>query len=224
MIKSDVLVKICKICKLPFNPKNARFDICSNECRKKARCDTTRKWYYNDIEHARKVIRNSHQRHREKEKIHTDIYRKKHKEYFSIKSKEWYWENKKKAQKTHKEWFTKNKDRKYYINHKRRKCNKKAGKLPSFEIVQKRMNLFNGCCFCGRFIPLTLEHLIPLSKGGINREFNLFGSCKKCNCSKNKQEWKSWFRKQEFYTPEREICIINYSDEGIKMEVCFAKK
>ncbi|RKD32105.1 HNH endonuclease [Thermohalobacter berrensis] len=40
------------------------------------------------------------------------------------------------------------------------------------------------CFFCGKklkFKQITLDHLLPLSKGGTNDIFNLVTSCKKCN-------------------------------------------
>jgi hypothetical protein len=89
-------------------------------------------------------------------------------------------------------------------------------KMPSAEIVSKRMNHFGGCCYCDRIEDLTLEHLKPISKGGTHREGNLYGACKACNSSKQDQNWMSWYRKQRFYKPEREIEIRRLSLTVIK--------
>lgn len=42
-----------------------------------------------------------------------------------------------------------------------------------------------GCCvYCGERKPLTIEHLIPLSRGGRDSIGNYALACKSCNCSK----------------------------------------
>jgi HNH endonuclease len=83
-------------------------------------------------------------------------------------------------------------------------------RLPPDRVVHKRMNLFGEgvCCFCNALSqPLTLEHLIPITRGGTNDEENLFGSCARCNYSKKTKAWVIWFRKQPFYSYEREKSI-----------------
>ena len=43
------------------------------------------------------------------------------------------------------------------------------------------------CCLCGKDFPeeeLTLEHLIPKSRGGTNHFLNLGLSCRQCNQSR----------------------------------------
>lgn len=75
------------------------------------------------------------------------------------------------------------------------------------EISNERLTVFGGCCFCKCDDALTVEHLVPLAKGGKNEEHNLLGSCMKCNNSKGIKDWRSWFRKQSFYDPTREHLI-----------------
>jgi len=43
------------------------------------------------------------------------------------------------------------------------------------------------CCYCNTTVEediLTLDHIIPYSKGGTNLSHNLVTACKKCNCSR----------------------------------------
>ena len=43
------------------------------------------------------------------------------------------------------------------------------------------------CYFCGKkFLPkeLTMDHLVPLSRGGTSRKSNLVPACKECNTRK----------------------------------------
>jgi 5-methylcytosine-specific restriction endonuclease McrA len=42
------------------------------------------------------------------------------------------------------------------------------------------------CAYCGKRVKSTcLDHIDPLSKGGLNDELNLTASCRSCNASKN---------------------------------------
>jgi 5-methylcytosine-specific restriction endonuclease McrA len=93
-----------------------------------------------------------------------------------------------------------------------------SGTTPSAEIVSKRLNYFNGCCYCDRIEDLTLEHLIPVSKGGTNQEHNLYGACKSCNSSKQSKNWINWYRKQTFYKQGREREILKLSFSLIKIQ------
>lgn len=48
------------------------------------------------------------------------------------------------------------------------------------------------CHYCTDSLPLkqvTLDHVIPLSKGGTNDDENLVLSCLKCNGAKGTDEW-----------------------------------
>lgn len=56
---------------------------------------------------------------------------------------------------------------------------------------ETRMSVYNQsegrCVYCGRFIPfdeMTIDHIVPLPKGGTNYEKNLQCCCKECNLMK----------------------------------------
>jgi 5-methylcytosine-specific restriction endonuclease McrA len=40
------------------------------------------------------------------------------------------------------------------------------------------------CCYCKHFAPLTLEHIIPISKGGGHTAKNIAFACDRCNNKK----------------------------------------
>jgi 5-methylcytosine-specific restriction endonuclease McrA len=52
------------------------------------------------------------------------------------------------------------------------------------------------CRNCGSWDDLTIDHIIPLTKGGTNDVDNLQTLCRKCN---QKKGTKSNFNKKEFY-------------------------
>ena len=63
------------------------------------------------------------------------------------------------------------------------------------------------CCYCGRTMRkgerLTRDHLEPVSEGGATTQDNIVPACGSCNSSKGKEEWRSWFMKQSFFSQDR---------------------
>ena len=57
----------------------------------------------------------------------------------------------------------------------------------------------NQCAYCGSTENLTIDHVIPKSKGGTNFTQNVVCSCLSCNGSKANTEWKEWYLNQEFF-------------------------
>ncbi len=51
----------------------------------------------------------------------------------------------------------------------------------------------NCCAYCGQRKALTLEHVVPLARGGAHSIGNLLWACRSCNCSKRQRlliEWR----------------------------------
>lgn len=63
------------------------------------------------------------------------------------------------------------------------------------------------CAYCGRTMRsgerLTKDHLVPVSDGGATIQSNIVPACGSCNSSKGKEEWRSWFMKQPFFSQDR---------------------
>lgn len=78
---------------------------------------------------------------------------------------------------------------------------------------------FDNCCaYCKA--PLTdchWEHVIALSKGGLDSLDNLLPSCPQCNLSKNDSFLEEWYPKQPFFTPERYQHIQGYLKEAERL-------
>jgi 5-methylcytosine-specific restriction endonuclease McrA len=64
---------------------------------------------------------------------------------------------------------------------------------------QKIKELYNyHCAYCGeKSEQLTIDHIIPKSKGGSNRQDNLLPACERCNGLKGSWDLED-FRKQYF--------------------------
>ena len=76
------------------------------------------------------------------------------------------------------------------------------------------------CAFCNATPiddeSLTLDHVKPRSRGGQDLTRNLVPACRQCNSDKASQDWKSWYRKQEFYCPVREREIEAWMSQGTR--------
>lgn len=63
------------------------------------------------------------------------------------------------------------------------------------------------CAYCGCTLRkgerLTRDHLVPVSAGGQTTQANIVPACSRCNSSKQDEEWREWFMKQEFFSQER---------------------
>lgn len=114
--------------------------------------------------------------------------------------KEYYHNNKEARVEYNKEYFRNNPHIGFNNRLKRKErlenvCGSGITKKEWYEI----MNSTDWTCFyCEEYIgnknrKRTLDHIIPVSRGGPNTKENLIPSCKRCNCSKNDKignEWK----------------------------------
>lgn len=76
---------------------------------------------------------------------------------------------------------------------------------------QRCCSYFNQtCAYCGAPGELTIEHIIPVSKFGANKIYNIIPACPTCNYSKNDKDILEWYPKQPFYTEERLLKIHSW--------------
>lgn len=83
----------------------------------------------------------------------------------------------------------------------------KGGQGMNFVTPKKRIALYLrdglACCYCGSTLEdgakLTLDHLIPHSHGGGNKEQNLVTACHKCNSSRGNRDWREFAAKVADY-------------------------
>lgn len=61
-----------------------------------------------------------------------------------------------------------------------------------------------GCCvWCGSALELTIDHLIPRSKGGSNDPSNLVTTCMGCNRKRGNRPLREWVCSAECGFPEQ---------------------
>ncbi len=70
-------------------------------------------------------------------------------------------------------------------------------------VIAERLDLFDGCAYCGADEKLEVEHVAALASGGSHVASNLLGACRACNASKCDHPVEEWYRAQPFFDDER---------------------
>jgi hypothetical protein len=66
------------------------------------------------------------------------------------------------------------------------------------------------CAYCGSEENLTIDHIVPQSKGGLDTTKNVVCCCKSCNHDKGHTPWEEWYFSQEFFSQENYQKIKNW--------------
>ena len=70
------------------------------------------------------------------------------------------------------------------------------------------------CAYCESEENITLDHITPQCKGGLDIKTNLVACCHSCNQSKGHDHWKLWYVQQDFYSEDK----FNKIEEWMKPE------
>ena len=138
--------------------------------------------------------------------IHSGFNKKEYKKnYNKIHSKkrvkeavEWGRKNKDRRKIIRKRWVKNNREKVNFLKrmymYRRKQTIKGAGIYPSLERIKRLYEDFlNLCAYCGLNKADTIDHIIPLTKGGTNGIENLLPACRSCNSQKRDKllvEWK----------------------------------
>lgn len=99
-----------------------------------------------------------------------------------------------------------------YIRNKKRDATKRllpaTLTLEQWENIKKHFS--HKCAYCGREEKLTIEHFVPVSKLGELSVGNILPICSHCNSSKGDRKFGPWFKRQTFYSNDREQKILKY--------------
>ncbi len=75
------------------------------------------------------------------------------------------------------------------------------------------------CAYCGRkATSWTLDHIIPKSKGGPTRRWNLSRCCAQCNGSKSNRDVLPWWRPQTIWASYREDTLFEWMRYNSNMD------
>ena len=68
----------------------------------------------------------------------------------------------------------------------------------------------NKCAYCGSDEDITLDHVVPRTKGGSDHADNIIACCKSCNADKAHEDWIIWYIQKPFFTEERRQLIEDW--------------
>lgn len=159
-------MKKCHYCNQEFLPSkfdDGRKRFCSVKCQYKG-------WVKRNDGRAKEISRKSKTKHREKRLIYGRKYYAEHKEEMRIKLLAWRRKNRAKVvqQVIH---------RRYAL-----KGNGGVHTLEQWEKLKEKYR--QRCAYCCKKAILTRDHIIPVSKGGMNDISNIQPLCRPCNSKK----------------------------------------
>ena len=105
-------------------------------------------------------------------------------------SRQWQKDNKEAARAIKSNWRHKNREI-VKANKDKREQLKKDGNVPSSFVRQLRKM---PCNYCGKFYDgkMQIDHVLPISKGGLHIVENLVSACRTCNLSKSDKLLDDW--------------------------------
>ena len=68
------------------------------------------------------------------------------------------------------------------------------------------------CAYCGSTDNLTIDHIVPRSKGGPDFTKNCLCACHSCNQDKSHTPWEEWYSSQEFFSMRRYNKIKDWTE------------
>lgn len=132
-----------------------------------------------------------------------------------------YYENNKEEKLSYTKIYYKNnktKVNKIYIrkDHKRRAKKYNNGGSYTNEQLEDCLLFFdNKCCYSGVELNknnITIDHIIPISKGGTNYIWNIAYCTRSLNSSKSNKDLEEWYRKQQCFDENRLKRIYEWMD------------
>jgi 5-methylcytosine-specific restriction endonuclease McrA len=130
-------------------------------------------------------------------------------------SREWKANNKERRKEVDKQWRQNNPEAQRERGRRRRArkydaINKSSLKVTAKDIETLKNNFGQSCAYCGAVAKITIDHVVPLAKGGTHEIENLLPCCQSCNSSKNCTPLKSWYQSKDFFSQDRWDAIVKY--------------
>lgn len=146
----------------------------------------------------------------EYQKIYSEENKEKITEYRKNYNKKYYGENKEKILKRCKHYYQTPQGQVVAFNacNKRRKREEQQGNGITKDQWLEMMNFFNWeCAYSGISVSVkknrSIDHIVPLVKGGAHEIWNCVPMDRSLNSSKNDKDIKEWYPQQDFYNKDR---------------------
>lgn len=166
----------------------------------KTKCQRAVEWNKNNTERRKEIANSYYQRNKDKHKK----YRKENSEKIKKSQRAWYEKNKEVVLNRNTDWAKKNgkkvkiiKNRYYkknkslfliYCNNRRTKENENGGYITLEQWNDLKSKFDYTCPMCKKREPeiiLTIDHIVPISKGGSGWIYNIQPLCRVCNSLKS---------------------------------------
>lgn len=209
-MKCPFCIKICKKCKKILIANEMNFHknksgkygfssickICKNKYAKEYRDNNKEcynNWYKDNKEKRSKQMSQYYKNNKEKRKEYGEQYYKNNKEEIKEHNKQWKKDNPEKV----------------FNSHNKRRLKEEQGRGITKDQWIEMMEFFEWrCAYSGEYLGgnsnnRSIDHIVPLSNGGLNEIWNCVPMLKSYNSSKNTKNMLEWYMKQDFYSEER---------------------
>lgn len=175
------MTKYCGSCKsdldlAAFAKNRSRYDGLQNYCRACSNAATMRSISKDRTKSRERALR----------------YKATHKEEVKAREYAWYWNNRETEIARRLQHLKDNPE--LHSNNSQKRRARLANNGVFYVSKKELVNLYSRPCFyCGAKQNITLDHVVPIARGGRHSIGNLVAACKSCNSSKHKKfimEWK----------------------------------
>lgn len=175
------------------------------------------RYYEKNRERLRESSRRYYEKNRKRVVEAKRRFNKENRERLREDGRRCYMENSEKIRERKRRW-AKNNSEKVQKRNRRRYAMRRAARCRALApatsaAVDARFALWRNCCaFCGVGANhlrnagrkrLTEDHVLALTKSGIDEVGNIIPACSKCNSSKSTAFVETWYRRQPFFTEAR---------------------
>ena len=91
---------------------------------------------------------------------------------------------------------------------------------PKLRVRRWRQSLHNctgnSCVYCGKKSE-SIDHVLPMSQGGLSITTNCVPACLSCNGDKSDLNVFDWYRHQKFYDPRRAMALRAWLDGDLRL-------
>lgn len=83
---------------------------------------------------------------------------------------------------------------------------------------RRSLHLLSGrcCLYCGQ-ASQSIDHVRPVSRGGLSVTENCVPACLSCNGSKGDSDAYLWYRQQPFYDPRRAMALRAWTEGDLRL-------
>lgn len=205
------LESVCKECNKIYREKHEekikKYRKKYYEDNKKEILEKCKEYREEHKEKIKKYQKEYSEKHKEEKREMDRRYRENNDEKIKTKRKEYYENNKEKIKEKVKKYNKENPHIKINSHVKRREKEENQGKGFTKEQWLEMMEFFDWkCAYSGEKLDKntrTIDHIVPLDKGGKHEIWNLVPMCKSYNSSKHTKDMLNWYIQQEFFLEER---------------------